>query len=203
MDLISTPKERLDYLIDLAWKILFNRISSQRIQINKESSLQLHLSSIIMELGHLMCLTPNDSFSIELEKHIEGKNIDIICSLANCGAAIELKCFRKKSNRATDTDMYDAFKDINRLESLDKCDFQIRRFVCLTDNDFYLKTHKGIHADSVSIHDNKILESGTEIIPSWIGTWKDKSRDKAIIIKNKIVLNWVSIGTWHYLLVKI
>lgn len=203
MDLNTTTEERLDYLIDLSWQILFSRIASSRIQINKESSLQLHLSSIIMELGHLMCLNPNDSFSIELEKHIDGKNIDIICSLCDCGAAIELKCFKKKSNRATDTDMYDAYKDIERLESLGDNDFPIKRFICLTDNTFYLKTHKGFHADSVSIHDKRILGIGTEIIPSWIGVWKDKSRDKAIIIKHRLILNWITRGNWHYLLVKL
>lgn len=43
--------DRLNFIIDLSWKIFFEKITSSRIKINKESSMQLHHSSILNTIG--------------------------------------------------------------------------------------------------------------------------------------------------------
>ena len=114
---IDSLENRMRWMLATAWEICLQRIASGRISINKESSLQLHYAYILAQLGELSCIEPGETFKIELETHHAGKNIDIWCALSDCEAAIESKCFRKSSNRATDIDMYDVLKDISRLES--------------------------------------------------------------------------------------
>ncbi|KQM75230.1 hypothetical protein ASE74_20635 [Pedobacter sp. Leaf216] len=81
---------RLQQIIDLAWEILFERIVSSKQIINKESSLQLHLSKLIFDLGNTYCIEPNERFEIEMETNYEKKSIDIVCILGETKAAIEL-----------------------------------------------------------------------------------------------------------------
>jgi hypothetical protein len=47
--MLIDPKERLLYLIDEAWLVLFNKIISGKQSINKEASLQLQLSTFILK----------------------------------------------------------------------------------------------------------------------------------------------------------
>ena len=63
----------------------------------------------------------------------------------------------------------------------------------------YPKTIHGGHASSVSIGDGKVYKRGELIIPSWRGQWKDKSRDKEIIINQNITFLWNQIGDWFYI----
>lgn len=185
--IIPSKVERLARAIDFSWSICVQRIASERIRINKESSLQLHLGAIIKELGELACVERDEKFTIELETKYERQSIDILCSLDDVHAAIELKCFRKASNRATDTDMYDVLNDLVRLESYRHV--TLRRFICLTDNEYYPKgTHSG-HANSVSIRHEKEYRGSEPINCSWRGLWKDKSRDKELVLtQNQVQL---------------
>lgn len=99
--MISVPvdhKERLNYVLDLAWDILIKRLSLGRIKVNKESSMQLHYAALISSLGELMCIQKSDVFTIELEHSFQNKNIDIVCYYNDVKAAIELKCFKQSSN---------------------------------------------------------------------------------------------------------
>lgn len=140
---------------------------------------------ILAQMGELTCIEEHASFKIELETRHAGRNIDIWFALAGTEAAIELKCFRKASNRATDTDMYDVLKDISRLESYSHVAF--RRFICFTDNEYYSNAvHKG-HAGSVSIRNGKKYQKDVPITPSWVGKRKDRTRDREIVLK-KILL---------------
>lgn len=197
-------ENRLRWVLVTAWDICLRRIATGRITINKESSLQLHLAYILTQLGELACIGPDDEFKIELETNHQGKNIDIWCALGpkgECQAAIELKCFRKRSNRATDTDMYDVLKDISRLESYSHV--QLRRFICLTDNTYYTNSsHRG-HAGSVSIGDNKVYPKDIPIVPSWIGKWKDSKRDSEIRLNADLCISWKKIDNWHYLYIEV
>jgi hypothetical protein len=198
---VESIESRLRWALATAWEICLQRISSGRISINKESSLQLHYAYILTQMGELACIESDDVFKIELETNHEGKNIDIWCALRNCEAAIELKCFRKKSNRATDIDMYDVLKDIFRLESYSHV--QLRRFVCLTDNPYYTNAvHKG-HAGSVSIGNGKRYSKDLSIKPSWVGKWKDSTRDTEITLMADIEFSWRKLGTWHYLFMEV
>ena len=120
----ESKADRIAYVLDFAWEIFFERVATERIKVNKESSMQLHYSAILYGLGELMCVSPKEAFTIELESSYKSKNIDITCSYDDVKDAVELKCFRKKSNRATDTDMYDVLKDVERLLSYN--DFQVK-----------------------------------------------------------------------------
>jgi len=144
----QTQPQRLTRILDESWELLMQRIATSRVTINKEASLQLHYSSILLSYGELFCVEPRETFTIELESANGRKSIDITCALGETKAAIELKCFRKASNRACDTDMYDVWCDLERLLSYQE--FAVRKFFCLTDNPYYpFGTHSG-HAGSVS-----------------------------------------------------
>jgi hypothetical protein len=198
---LDSLKSRMRWMLATAWEICLHRIVSGRISINKESSLQLHYAYVLAQMGELACIEQGEDFKIELETHHAGKNIDIWCALRDCEAAIELKCFRKASNRATDTDMYDVLKDISRLESY--CHVTLRRFICLTDNGYYTNAvHKG-HAGSVSIGNGRRYQKDVSITPSWAGKWKDSTRDTEIVLKSNFEFAWRSIGGWHYLFMEV
>jgi hypothetical protein len=188
--------DRLAYIIELAWDIFFQRICSGRTAVNKEASMQLHLSTILHGLGEMFCIMPDETFSIELESKYDRSNIDIVCSYGDVKAAIELKCFKKASNRATDLDMYDVFKDIYRLQNFEG--FQVKKFICLTDNPYYATSEHNGHAGSVSIQNGIQHKAGDAVTPSWIGLWKDKSRDKELILTQDIAFNWVQQDKWYY-----
>ena len=186
---------RLNIVIDTAWEILFEKIVSGKLRINKESSLQLHLSKLIFELGNIYSILPNENFEIEMETNYENKNIDIVCQLGSIKAAIELKCFIKSSNRATDLDCYDALIDIERLENFSN--FQIKKFICLTDNKYYPEKTQTGHGKSVTLKNGTVYPPEIQILPSWAGKWKVK-RDKPILFKNEVKCSWVSKNEWHF-----
>jgi hypothetical protein len=199
--MISTNQNaRLNQVIETAWEILFERIVSGQLLINKESSLQLHLSKLIFELGNIYCILPNEHFEIQMETTYQKKSIDIVCSLGSTKAAIELKCFRKASNRAKEIDCYDALKDVERLQNYEG--FDIRKFICLTDNKYYPERAQTGHGKTVTLKHGTIYPSDVEILPGWAHLWKVK-RDKAIIFNKEIKCDWVSRPNWHFLKIDI
>jgi hypothetical protein len=193
----DSKKERLQILLNTSFELFMKQLTSGKININKEASMQLHYSNLIHRLGDIICIEPREVFNIELETAYDKKNIDITCGFDDVRAAIELKCFRKKSNRPLDTDMYDVLKDIERLYSYKG--FSISKFICLTDDKRYISTSHTGHAGSVSIGDGVVYRKGTVIEPSWIDMWKDKSRDKSISFPKDVVINWNKFGEWYYL----
>lgn len=189
--------DRLHTILDFAWEIFFERVAATRIKINKESSMQLHYSAILHGLGELMCIHPKETFTIELESAYGRRSIDIVCSYDDVKAAVELKCFRKRSNRAVDIDMYDVLKDVERLLSYN--DFQVRKLICLTDNPYYSTGRHSGHAGTVSIRNGIRYRQGVPIRPSWAGKWKDKSRDSAIHLSKDVSFNWTEKKGWYCL----
>lgn len=197
MHVPDSKVDRLGLVLDFSWQILFERICSGRIEINKESSLQLHYSVVLHGVGESLCIHPDEDFRIELESAHGGKNIDITCSLGGISAAVELKCFRKRSNRAKDTDMYDVLLDLERLHSLP--DLNLKRFFCLTDNEYYPNgPHNGL-AGSVSIRQGVTYAKQVPITPSWAGRWKDSGRDRGIILQSDVCFDWTGKSGWHFL----
>jgi hypothetical protein len=198
---IDTPMERLEFVLDLGWRLLLEKVVSGRLQVNKEASLQLHLGNIFYHLGELLCIEKNERFEIELETAHDGKNIDIVCSFGELKAAVELKCFRKHSNRAKDMDMYNVLKDLERIGNYQE--FQIRRFFCLTDDPYYAKAPHDGHASIVSLRNGTTYEGGKPITPSWIGSWKDKSYHAPITLNRNVTMNWFATKEkWHWLVVR-
>jgi hypothetical protein len=197
----TTKKDRLNFIIDLSWKVFFEKITSGRIKINYESSMQLHYSSILNTLGELLCILPRETFSLELESFHDRKKLDITCCIDDVSAAIELKCFRKLSNRAQDLDMYDVWVDITRLYGLE--DFQVKRFICLTDHAKYPYGRHGGYSETFSIAHGKEYKSGDVLTPPWVGKWEDKSRDHDITVPKDFTFNWVEKDGWFYLLLDV
>ncbi|MEW9699337.1 hypothetical protein [Paenibacillus sp. SI8] len=136
-------------------------------------------------------------FTIELEHSYQSKNIDIVCYYNDIKAAVELKCFKKSSNRATDNDMYDVLKDIERLMNFD--DFAIKRFVCLTDNPYYVHVQHSGQAENVSTRHGTIYFNDNPIVPGWIGRRRDTSRDRTLSFKQDVGFEWFQEDNWYYL----
>lgn len=202
VDNIPTTKiDRLNFIIDLSWKVFFEKITSGRIKINKESSMQLHYSLSLNTIGELLCILPGETFSLELESSYDSKNLDITCRFDDVSAAIELKCFRKFSNRALDLDMYDVWDDITRLYGLEN--FQVKRFICLTDHDKYPYGRHGGYSETFSIAHGKEYKSGDVLTPPWVRKWKDDSRDHDITVPKDITFNWVKKNGWFYFLLDV
>jgi len=195
--------ERLRQVLDVAWQILFDRIANGLQEINKEASLQMHLGIVTQSVGGLFTTAQGERFQTLLEVDGGGpkKSIDLTCSLGDSKAAVELKCFRKKSNRAADTDMYDVLKDVERLESY--VGFNTRRLICLTDNSYYANgKHEGLVA-SVSLRNGTKYSANFTVNPAWAGRWKDKKRDKPIHLIHGVECSWVEMNGWFYLMVDV
>ncbi|HEV7402280.1 MAG TPA: hypothetical protein VGO11_05105 [Chthoniobacteraceae bacterium] len=193
----QTKQQRLRRALDTSWDILSQRIATGRITINKEASLQLHYASILHSYGELLCTDPGETFSIELESALDRCSIDITCALDGLTAAVELKCFRKQSNRPADTDMYDVLLDVQRLISYPG--FAVRKFICLTDDPYYVTGAHSGHAGTVTIKDGTFYPAGTIITPSWAGTWKSQARDAPISLARPVKLEWSRDRNWYAL----
>lgn len=193
----QTQEQRLRRVLDESWDILSQRIATGRVRVNKEASLQLHYASIMLVHGELLCVELGETFTVELESDEGDKNIDITCDLGGARAAVELKCFRKASNRPLDIDMYDVLRDLERLSTYTA--FTVRKFICLTDNKAYVMGAHGGHAGSVSIRDGEQYQGGVPITPSWAGTWKDKSRDRPLTLSKDVVFQWTQNADWYSL----
>ncbi|MCZ4410531.1 hypothetical protein O3Q51_17065 [Cryomorphaceae bacterium 1068] len=187
---------RHKHVINEAWQILFSRIVSGRQPINKEASMQLQLARILQVLGNAYCTKKDEAFTVELETGIGRQNIDITCQLGESKAAIELKCFRKRSNRGTDLDMYDVLKDIQRLDNYK--DFHIRQFICLTDNKYYTQNNNVGHGAAVTTTNGTKYKANIPITPTWKGQWKSKSRDPDILLLRNLEFDWVEKEGWFY-----
>jgi hypothetical protein len=184
------------HIIEEAWQILFSRIVNGRQIINKEASMQLQLARILQDLGNAYCTKKDENFTIELETGIGRQSIDVTCQLGGSKAAIELKCFRKQSNRGTDLDMYDVLKDIERLDNYEN--FHIRQFICLTDNAYYTQNNNIGHGAAVATTNSTKYFANAPIVPTWKGQWKSKSRDSDITLLQDLEFEWVEKEGWFY-----
>jgi len=186
------PQERLNLVIDTAWKILFERIYSGVQEVNKEATLQLHLAKLIFELGNVYCIKPNEQFKIVLEKTYEPNDkskkmsIDIVCELNNMKAAIELKSYKQEHGAETDNS-YRALEDVQRLQNFEG--FAIRKFFCLTNKSYYAQAKKTGVIRNISLENGKVYKAYTPI----------NYKDHHLEFKHDFKCNWTSKTDWHYL----
>ena len=152
MEVIETipdkPNQRLNTVIEKAWKIFINQFLNEKYYIELEAPFQLHFAGILKLVGELYCIKRREIFFVDLESKvtIAGKNkyIDIICGFIledkEYKTAIELK-FKTKSQSAEDLGAMEIYKDIYYLENLlqDNNSFQSAYFLMITDNDRYIK----------------------------------------------------------------
>lgn len=196
--------KRLRYIFSLAWSIVLQQIAEGKLRPTNEATLQLHLGYVLQNLGMLALLDPEECFHMELEKpapHGRGR-LDLTYRFNETQAAVELKFFLKATTatnqRAADMDMYEAWKDISRLQALDE--YALKIFLCLTNDDRYPNDKFGGNAQLVSVAHGRKREQGSELIPPWEGKWKDKSYDKHIPIHQTIECLWSMHKGWSYLL---
>lgn len=117
--------ERLERIVSKAVPILFDQIEGGRVVVQSEASLQLHLGRIIATVADLELVNARETFSIELEKPLNGKSgrgrIDIWFRLTSADdrdwrCAMELKFF-KKASQAEPVNRHKALLDVARLET--------------------------------------------------------------------------------------
>jgi hypothetical protein len=174
-------QHRLKEIIGLAFKSLYEKINGGLIVVENESSLQLHISSIIKTLGELFIYQRDELFSIELEKPVflssgsfeksktSKAKIDIFISIENIvsgekhSCAIELKYF-KKANQREPNNRYDVFKDISNLENYGEfTDCGI--LLVATDHEHYIsKESYSVDTNDFDFRNGSKYEAGTELI---------------------------------------
>lgn len=126
-------RTRLIDIVEFSYARMRSKINGGRIEIYNESSLQLHLASILKTTGEMFEYRRSEIFSVELEKpfhHMNGDlsksgtakaRIDIFISIEDVssgereGCAIELK-FYKKANQREPNNRYDIYGDLLNLE---------------------------------------------------------------------------------------
>lgn len=129
-------KERIKLIVDTSYNVLCNKIIHGDINIHNEASMQLHLGTILKQLGELYEFSASDNFVIELEtpeqinptqKSSSGfARCDVKISLDNglekCDAFIELKYFKKSPNEAVTDNKFSVYCDIENLEKYQRND---------------------------------------------------------------------------------
>lgn len=172
---------RIKQIVEIAYDRLCGKITGQRIEVSNEASLQLQLAAILKTLGELYEETPDERFSIELEKNVtlsggifvksktEKAKIDIWFSLENLksgdkhSCAIELKYFKKENHREPNN-RYDVFKDLNNLERYG--DFVDAGFLLVaTDHPHYIN-HQEFSPDTkdFDFREGRSYYAGTELV---------------------------------------
>jgi len=69
--------------------------------------------------------------------------------------------------------------------------YEVRKFICLTDNNFYLKANHRGYSEALSLFDRRKSNKNEVIIPTWVGKWKSKERDKLLQFKSDVLINWI------------
>ena len=198
--------QRLKEIVDFAYSKLQKKINGGRIIVENEASLQLQLSAILKTIGELYEYSPEEVFSIELEKPVILQNstfsksgsskakIDIFISLENIksgtkhSCAIELKFF-KKANQREPNNRYDVFKDIHNLENYGQ--FCEQGFLILaTDHPHYIdqESYSSATAD-FDFRNNARYEAG-----STLHYKTENPFGSPIILKNSYNFSWDKTG---------
>lgn len=208
--LTNDKKERLSNIINFSWKILIEYVINGKVKLNKESSLQLHYSAILKQIGEIFCIHPKEEFWVELESNYRGKNIDIFCGIDNIKAAIEMKCFKKFSSSggksaAHDIKMYDTFVDIDRISIYEDDKYvDLGFFLCYTDDIYFVRGEKiQGYAENFNTRNDRKYRKRQILKPLWIGKWKNQNRDKDIILKRDIEFNWTTRDKHYFLILSI
>ena len=146
--LTGSFEERIGKSISFTWQVFMEQAIAGLLPINKEASMQLHYSNILLQVVPFVCFRKSESVHIELEKSVvvDGKirEIDLIAegkidSESFHRTAVEMKCYRKCASSgelraATDIFMKDVYADLNLLEACcEQADFH--RGICLVMND--------------------------------------------------------------------
>lgn len=196
--------ERLNQVVDQAWRIFQSHFIYKRHPILKEAPFQHHFANILSTVGSLYCVERTDIFFVDLEtkcENIKGKAkfIDISCAFlnANVACAIELK-FKTAQQGAQDHGRIDAYCDIEAVELACASRYQFGRFFMLTDSSVYVNpSQKGVGTVFC-------LHEGFQVTPGKAISYPSKGREDVIVTLDKpYSLNWQRSGDWYFLEVRV
>ncbi len=203
------PKDKLEIVVNEAWKIFKFQFLNERFSVTKEAPFQHYFGHILKNIGDLYCFSRNEIFLVDLETKEEkllGKNkyIDITIGFYENGkakvkGAIELK-FKKKSQGADDFARIDSYVDIQSLEHCLEKDYDISYFCMIADYDIYIKkSREGTTGQIFSMRNNY-----TPPINVPITNPKCKGRhDTVVTLKSPHTFVWETIDTYQFLLLPI
>ncbi len=196
--------ERLNHVVDQAWRVFQSHFIHKRHPILKEAPFQHHFANILSTFGSLYCVERTDSFFVDLEtkcEDIKGKSkfIDISCAFlnVNVACAIELK-FKTAQQGAQDHGRIDAYSDIEAVELACASRYQFGRFFMITDSSVYVNpSQKGV-GTAFCLHDGFQVTKGKAI------SYQSKGREHVTVTLNKpYTFNWQHSGDWYFLEVRI
>lgn len=146
-------KERLQEIVETSYRLLCNKIVGGLVDVDNEASMQMQLGVIMKTIGQLYEFSPEDRFSITLERVVKrddiqtwkskGKaRIDIVLTLSNnketCSAALELKYFPKSDGETVTDNRFYVLADMENLETYRRLGIaDICYFILYTTNQNY------------------------------------------------------------------
>jgi hypothetical protein len=193
------PVEKLDLLINEAWKLFQNQFMKGKFVVSTEAPFQHYLANVIKNLGDLYCFSRTELFVVDLETKepdFNGKTkyIDITFSFYDNGkimakGAMELK-FKKKNQGADDFARIDSYVDIQSLEHCLERGYNVGYFCMIADYDIYAReSGPGTTGDIFSMRNNYIPPIN---VPIQNPNCKGRC-DVIVIFKNKHMFKWKSI----------
>jgi hypothetical protein len=203
--------KRLEFSISVAWKLFQHKVSSGKININKEASMQLHYARILEDVIALMIYEDEEKVKIQLEQTVVLKNgktheVDIFVMAEKnnviYNTAIEMKCFKEyasSGNRRDDVGLFMklVYEDIEKLENYmvdNICQKAV--FFAVTDDPDRLICPKNKRSNSkywdYDISNNYHLTPQTIKTP--IG-----QEDRIVTIKGEYKFNWIKDGKYFFL----
>jgi hypothetical protein len=194
-------------MVNLAVSTLFKQIEGGRVRCESEATLQLHLGRIITTVADLSIFSQRETFSIELEKPLQGAGgkrgrIDIWFRLTSDDGtewrcALELKFF-KMANHREPNNRYDVFNDISRLE---RCqDVADLGFMLVATDHVHYITHHPYSADTsdFDFRNGKSYKAGSAL------TYKTGGYREPITLARDYQFRWNdATTTLRYLLLEV
>ena len=197
--------DRLNQVVDRAWRIFQSHFVYKRHPISKEAPFQHHFANILSTVGSLYCVERSDIFFVDLETRCEdvkgkSKYIDITCSFPNAdvSCAIELK-FKTKQQGAQDHGRIDAYVDIEVIELVCESQFTMGRFFMITDSSVYVNPSKRGVGTVFCMHDGFQVTPGQEFACP-----QSKGRETvAVKLKHAHRFDWQQHEEWYFLEIRV
>lgn len=201
-------------IIDTAYRLLINKLAHGGLSANNEAAFQLEFGHILKTVGQLYEFRIKDKFQLEFETYIdltatsiksnsERARVDILLKYLDTKtitkAAIELKFF-KKANHREPNNRYDVFKDISNLELYkNQGDIDLCYFIISTDHSHYVN-QDNYSADTAAFD----IRHGKQYVAGTILEYNTKTPyGPNITLRQDYFFNWQTIGSWHYLKLKV
>jgi len=193
------PIQRLDLVLDEAWRIFKSQFINQRHYIYTEAPFQHHFADIINRVGNLYCINRKDHFLTDLETKFPNlkektKYLDITCGFhEQSSCAIELK-YKKESQGAQDHGRIDIYQDLEAVEIACSETYDIGRVYVITDSKPYINQSKIGVGTIFPTHNGHTIIADKEIIST------SKGREGVSVkFKCSYKFEWEQIENFYFL----